>query len=345
MKRKLYIGTYTDGTGSKGIYTLSFDESEGSLEEIATIESDNPSFLAKRGNILYAANERRDAGKVGSYFVHPDGSLSFKNAVEFPGGATCHAAVSVDGRFLFAANYLSGNVASFPILPDGSLGDAVSIVQHEGKGINPKRQQSPHAHSVNPTPDGKKLVVADLGIDKLMVYDIQLSGSLSLNEKQPFVEIKAGEGPRHMAFDAAGNNLYVVCELGNNVIHYSVAEDGGLIERHTLSVLPKDFSGDSIAADIHLSPDGRFLYASSRGWDGIASYAIDGDGAIEPLGFDQLSGKAPRNFALSPDGRYLLVGYQDSNRIAVYSRDVANGEIQEIVSEYEIPSPVCLLFE
>lgn len=346
MERRIYIGTYTEGTNSKGIYALSFDGGGGTLEEIATIQSDNPSFLAKRGNILYAANEQKGTGKVSSFFVHPDSSLTFKNSVDFSGSATCHVAVSIDGRFLFAANYLSGNAASFPIFPDGSLGDAVSVVQHEGKGANPKRQESPHAHSVNPTPDGKRLVVADLGIDRLMIYDIdQESGALSLNKTQPFVKMIPGEGPRHMAVGADGKNLYVVTELGNHVIHYVSAADDSLIERHMLPILPLGFRGDSIAADIHLSPDGRFLYASSRGWDGVTSYAVDSDGSIEPLEFVQLNGKTPRNFALSPDERFLLVGYQDSDRIAVYSRDIESGKIEKIVSEYVIPSPVCLLFE
>ena len=341
----LYIGTYTKNTASYGIYTLDFDSDKQTFNEINVTQSTNPSFLSAYKNNLYTVNELPDAGSIESFGINSDGSLYAKNKILFAGSASCHIAVHPQTRSVYAANYGSGNIAGFTLLPDGVIGKNISLIQHEGSGPNKSRQQSAHAHSVNITPDGRYLLAADLGADKIFIYSINnKDGSLTVNKNCAYAPTPPGEGPRHMTFNNKASTVYVISELKNNVLVYDYkAETGTLTQMQSISVLPEEFTGESISADIHISPDNRFLYASSRGWNGISAFSIAPDGLLSEVKHYEGFGKTPRNFAVSPDGEYVFIAYQDSDSIAAVKRDIRTGEIKELVAKTTIPTPVCIL--
>jgi len=344
---RIFAGTYTEGNNSRGIYTLEFDPNTPGFRVISSAFGRNPSFLAKHGRSVYAVNELPDTGRLEHFVVENDGSLKVSESVDFPGSVSCHLAVHPSGVSLYAANYGSGNIAGFSLLPDGNIGNRISLINHEGSGPNKGRQSGPHAHSVNLSPNGNHLVAADLGTDKLMVYDIDSSdGSLAANRINPSVAVTPGEGPRHLVFHPIKGKLYLVTELLNNLVVFDYdSESGALAKCANFSVLPKAFTGVSTAADIHLSPDNRFLYASSRGWNGLATFALDDEGDVTSGEFYEGFGETPRNFALSPDGAYVFIAYQGSNVVVAVLRDKITGGLKEIAAEISIPAPVCILLD
>lgn len=342
---RFFIGTYTKDTGSAGIYTLDFDTNTESFSVIASTVSDNPSFLAMQDGYIYAANEIPETGRIESYKINPDGSLSLINFAEFPGCVSCHLTVHPLGNAVYAANYGSGNIAAFTLNLDGSIGRRLSLIQHEGSGPNKGRQQHAHAHSVNISPDGARLIAADLGIDRLMIYGIDPEdGSLSTNEPYPFAGVTPGEGPRHLTYHPEMKVIYTVTELKNSILVFDYNSDSGsLKQKQSISVLPDIFKGSSTAADIHLSPDNRFLYASSRGYDGIVSCMVGSDGSLSEAKHYEGFGKTPRNFAVSSDGEYFIIAYQNSDSIVAVKRDKVTGGMKELAADISIPAPVCIL--
>ena len=342
---RLYVGTYTDKTESEGIYTLDFDRKTDSFHIISTARSRNPSFLAKRENSLYAASELSETGRIERFVIEEDRSLRHADSVEFPGASCCHATAHPNGLSLYAANYSSGEIAGYALLQDGGFGEQISYIRFEGSGPDKHRQNGPHAHSVNISPNGKHLVAADLGTDKLMVFDIdQNSGALTANPTNPIVNLSPGEGPRHLVFHPQVNRLYAVTELLNNVVvfEYNPAT-GEITQRQSLPVLPETFSSKSISADIHLSKDCRFLYASNRGWDGITSYAVNDAGDLSSAEHCEGFGTTPRNFAISNDGDYFFIAYQDSDSVAAVFRDKKTGGMKGLAAVISIPSPICVI--
>lgn len=348
----LYVGTYTSG-GGEGIYLYRLDLADGSLRHAGTTEGVvNPSYLTlERGRrFLYAVNEVEEFGGAASGAVSAfaldgkKGAPRLLNQRASKGGAPCYVTASNSGRFVLVANYAGGNVAVLPVLVDGSLGDAVDVEQHEGSGPDRGRQEAPHAHSVMLDPANRFAYSCDLGTDKVMVYRFDTRTGRLSPAAPPSVSTKPGAGPRHLAFHPRGRFVYVLNELDSTVTAFARdPASGALAELQTLSALPAGFAGENTGADIHCTPDGRFLYCSNRGSDSIAGFSIDARaGTLRPLGHTPTEGKTPRNFVIDPSGRFLLVANQKSDGIVTFRLDPRTGALIPAGQAARVPSPVCL---
>ncbi len=355
----LYIGTYTRRAAhvqgkSEGIYLLHLDLKQGALHPAGQVTGvDNPSYLALApdGQHLYAVNEVSDfggkaSGAVSAFAIDPEtGSLTFINQQPSQGAAPCHVTVEASGRYVLAANYGGGSVVMFPIQRDGRLGVASDFVQHEGSSVNPQRQEGPHAHSINVDPNNRFALAADLGLDKILIYRLDLeTGKLTPNPEQPWARVKAGAGPRHLAFHPNGRFVYVINELDSTMTAFAYdGERGTLKEIQTLSTLPEDFQGRSHCADVHVHPSGKFVYGSNRGHDSIVIYACDeGSGELKLVGHEPTQGAVPRDFALDPTGTYLLAANQNSDNIVVFRIDARSGRLTPTGHVAQVPTPVCI---
>ena len=350
----VYIGTYT-GQKSKGIYAFRFQPATGSSTSIGLVaETANPSFLTIHPNrrFLYAVNEvntyeGQSAGSVSAFSVDAKTArLTFLNKVSSRGASPCHLAVDKTGKWLLVANYCGGNIAAFPINKDGSLGEASAVVQHAGSSANPQRQQGPHAHSVNLSPDNRFAMASDLGLDQVLIYRFDaVRGTLTPSDP-PFAKLKPGAGPRHFAFHPNGRFAYEINELDSSITAYAYTPANGVLEEmQTISTLPKDFTGKSYTAEVEVHPSGRFLYGSNRGHDSIAVFAIDsGKGTLTPVEQVPTQGKAPRNFAIDPTGAYLFAANQNSDNIVIFSIDQKTGKLSPTGNVLEVSTPVCVTF-
>ncbi|MDT7687799.1 MAG: 6-phosphogluconolactonase [Acidobacteriota bacterium] len=349
----IYVGTYTSG-GGEGIYLYRFDLKTGALIHAGTTRGVvNPSYLTldRRRRFLYAVNEVEEfegarSGAVSAFAIdQATGGLRFLNQRASKGGATCYVTADNAGRFILVANYVGGNVAVLPVLKDGSLGDAVDVKQDSGSGPNRERQEGPHAHSVVLDRAGRFAYSCDLGTDRVMTYRFDArTGRLTPNAEQPFVALKPGAGPRHIIFHPVGRFVYVMNELDSTVTAFTRdGAKGTLRESETVSTLPANFAGANTGADLHVTPDGRFLFCSNRGHDSIASFRVDAStGGLRPLGHTHTGGKTPRNFAVDPTGRFLLVANQKSDNVVTFRLDPATGSLEPTGQTAAIPSPVCL---
>jgi 6-phosphogluconolactonase len=358
--KTLYVGTYTrheshvDGH-AEGIYVYQFDPENGKLRHQSTmIGVVNPSFVTvePRGKFLYAVNEltreEEVSGTVSAFAIDPaTGDLAFLNKQLTGGLAPAYVSTDQNGRYAFVANYITGNVAVFPVQKNGELLPASDHNQHHGSGPDP-RQDGPHAHSILPDPSGQFLLSADLGADHILMYGFDPQKGELLPHDPPFISIPAGSGPRHMTFHPYGNFLYVVTECASTILVF--AYDGSLGQAQhiqTISTLPDDFTAFSAGADIHFLPNanGRILYASNRGHDSIAIFAVNAEtGRLTLVGHEPTQGKEPRNFALDPTGKYLLAANQNSDSVVVFRINPENGALTPTGEPNQIPSPVCLQF-
>ena len=346
----LYVGTYTDGTKSEGIYLLRLDRSSGELRQVGTVSaSANPSFLAIHPNrrVLYAVNELEPSGMVTAFAIAREtGALTRLNEQASHGGAPCYVSVDPSGRVVLVANYASGTVALLPIAANGELGPAASVVQHTGTGPNSERQAAPHAHCILPAPGNRFALAADLGADRVLVYRLDLDGKTLSPVAGGDAAMRPGAGPRHIAFHPTLPLVFVANELDSTVATLRFdAERGGLALEDTQSTLPTDWSGTNYPADVHITANGRTLYVSNRGHNSVAAFAVaESTGS---LALDQVvstAGDWPRNFTLDPTERWLLVANQRSDSIAVFGRNPATGRLTPTTQRIAIPSPVCLRF-
>ncbi len=350
-KHIMYVGTYTKGM-TDGIFVYSFDDHSGKLVDLKIpAVSNNPSFLTISGDkkYLYSVgevdnlNDNRSGG-VSAFRIEKSGQLTLLNRVLTYGANPCHVCLSPDGKKLVASNYTGGNLSLFNVQPDGSLSELVQKVQHKGSGPFPGRQTEPHAHSAKFDSSGKQLFAADLGIDELKIYQVGSGVKTLTPSAQPFVKFAPGSGPRHFEFSADGGFIYVINELSSTI---TVLIKYGDIwkEIQSIKTLPKDFSGESWCADIHLSADGRFVYGSNRGHNSIAVFKRDQiGGKLEMIQTASVEGNWPRNFTLDPTGRFLLVANQRSNDITVFKVDEISGKITYTGIKVQNESPVCLQF-
>ncbi len=343
----VYVGTYTQ-KGSKGIYVYRFDPETGALELTGVAEGvENPSFLAIHPNrrFLYAVNEQWPEGAVSAFALDPaTGALTFLNKQSSHGSSPCHVTVDDAGQYVYLANYSSGTAAVYPIQADGSLGPASDVVQHTGSGPDKRRQEGPHAHSITLSLDNRFAFVADLGIDKVMIYDIAATpGKLTPHGE---AVVSGGSGPRHFTFHPNGKFAYLINEMGNTIVAFAYdAEAGTLTELQTVSALPDIFNGRSTTADIHVAPSGKFLYGSNRGHDSLVVYAIDpATGALTYVEHVATQGQTPRNFALDPTGAFLIAANQDGNNLVVFRVDAATGKLTPTGHKIEVSMPVCVKF-
>ncbi|MCC6152351.1 MAG: lactonase family protein, partial [Candidatus Hydrogenedentes bacterium] len=272
------------------------------------------------------------------------GELALINRASSVGAGPCHVAVAPSGKHVAVANYGGGSVALLPIDEKGALGKASAFIQHEGSSVNKDRQEGPHAHSVTFDASGKFLVVADLGVDKLMIYRYDAAAG-SLTATEPAV-LKPGAGPRHTKFHPTLPVLYSVNELGNSVTVFSFdAASGATKELQTVGTLPSDFSGTNTTAEIRVHPSGKFVYVSNRGHDSIAVFGVDsGSGKLLGHGQTSTGGSTPRNFNVDPMGNYLIAANQKSENVVTFTVDGKTGVLKQVGDALSVPAPVCVLF-
>lgn len=345
-----YVGTYTDN-GSEGIYRFGLDKVSGKLHSngLAAL-SENPSYLAisKDHKYLLAVRETKDvnnqsAGYIELFGVDSDGNLSSVNMVSSGGAHPCHVAVNEDGAVV-ASNYSGGNVALMQIGKEGELSEVKSLAQHTGSGPVSGRQEAAHVHSSLFDPSGQRIFVADLGIDLVKVYTIDKSNFTLKTYRYPEIKLPAGSGPRHMVLHPNGKTLFIANELGCSVTVVQLLSNGGYKIQSTVSTLPSGYSNPNTCADIHLSPDGNFLYVSNRGMNSIAIFSfLEQKSTLKLLGFEETKGDMPRNFTLTAEGDFLLVANQKSDNIVAFRRDTATGMLT-YTDQINANRPVCLLF-
>jgi 6-phosphogluconolactonase len=352
----VYVGTYTqEGSTSKGIYAYRFDAGTAKLTPIGlAAETINPSFLAVHPNhrFLYAVNEignykGQKSGGVSAFVIdHATGKLTFLNEVASGGGGPAYITVDKTGRYVLVANYDGGSIASFPVLEDGRLGEASAFVQHTGHGTNPERQEAPHAHSIDMSPDDRFAIVDDLGLDETLVYKFDSTkGSLALNTP-PFAKADPGAGPRHFAFAPSGKFAYVLSEMGNTVTTYAYDGAAGVLNSlQTISTIPKDFTKLNEDAEIAVHPSGKFLYASNRGHDSITVFAIDPDkGTLTLVEYASTKGASPRSFEIDPTGKLLFAANEKSDNIVLFRIDQKTGRLTPTGKVLDVSQPVCVKF-
>jgi len=345
----VYLGTYTHNSPAEGIYHATFNLKTGKLSDadLACV-TPNPTFIEIHPNtkFLYAVSER-DPGAVSAFVIEPGTKkLRLLNKSATKGKGPCHLCISRDGRILLVANYHSGSVASIPINKDGTLAEAASFIQHTGSSVNPERQHEPHVHSVNLSPDNRFAYVADLGIDKIMIYQLDAKSSRLLPSNPTEIKIKPGAGPRHLSFSPNGKYVYLINELdGTVVVFIHNVKSGNLTEIQTISTLPEGFTGFSTCAEVRVHPGGKFLYGSNRGHNSIVIYKIDSEkGTLTLLGFQDYGIKNPRNFNIEPTGQFCLVANQDANTVLVFNINQKTGMLERTDQAIKIGSPVCVRF-
>ncbi len=351
QKYLVFVGTYTTKTESKGIYAYGFDSDTGKLTpKGVAAETRDPSWVAVHpsGKFLYVANEAGKASTISAFAIDAKSEkLTLLNQLPALGEDPCYLSFDKTGKYVFAANYTSGNVVVFPIGDDGKLGAATANFHDGGKlGPNKERQGGPHAHWIETSPDNRFALVADLGLDEVLVYKFDASnGTLTPNEPA-FAGLKAGSGPRHLAFHPNGKFVFAVSELSSTATSFEYnAKKGTLQEIGTASTLPPGFSGRNDVAEAAVHPKGKFLYVSNRGNDSIAILSIDpAKGTLAPVGGIPTGGKEPRHLAIDPSGKYLLAENQFSNNIVVFKIDPATGGLTLTGQVVEVPSPVNIVF-
>ncbi len=345
----LFAGTYTSGK-SKGIYVYQFNSNTGDVQWISNTDScNNPSFitLSPNGNYLYAVNEtgKETPGHVSAYsFNKKNGQLSFLNQQLSGGDDPCFVTTDKNGKWAVVANYSGGSLSAFPIRTDGSLQHYSQLIQHKGKSINKERQEKAHVHSAFFTPDYKFILSPDLGMDKTMTYKFNALLHHPLQAAAvPYTKSIPGSGPRHIAFNPNNKFVYIIEELSGTVKVCSY-KNGILKSIQTIATHPANYKGQPGSADIHISPDGKFLYASNRGDENnIAIFSINrANGKLTSIAYQPTAGIQPRNFIIDPSGRFLLVANQQTNNIVIFKRDEQTGLLQQTAQQVEIPNPVCL---
>lgn len=344
----LLVGTYSSGKND-GIFVYDFDSKTGDFNAKSKIAGeDNPSYLAvsQDGKHVYSVNEV-SKGMISSFAFNPtSGELTFLNRVSSGGDGPCYVAVDNGNKYVFASNYGSGSLCAIPLKEDGSFGADIQFIQQEGSSIDKSRQQGPHVHSTFLSPDNRYLFTPNLGTDKVCVYQVDANKvSNPLIPANPaYVSVKAGSGPRHIAFHPNSKFAYLIHEMGSMITVFDYKK-GNLTEKQTITMLAPDFKGKVGAADIHVSPDGKFLYGSNRGdANELVIYAINKNGKLNCVGHQQTLGKTPRNFAIDPTGNFLLVANQSSNDVVIFKRDQKTGLLTPTGKKIQVGRPVCLKF-
>ncbi len=349
-----YVGTF-GGQDSEGVYVLEFDRDFMSFDLVQTVgDRLNPSFLALHpsNQFLYVVTregleEGDDNGTVISYRIDSQtGKLDKINEVSSMGASPCHVSVDPEGDVVFVANYQGGNVASYKIREDGGLHSASSVMQHEGKSVHPERQQRSHAHSMIPSPNGRFVYASDLGLDKIFFYEVDDRTGAIEPTRRKFVSSEPGTGPRHFVFHPTIPVAYSVEELSSTVAKYSFNPRNGRLKAATrINMLVENQPKEgNTAADIHLSRDGKWLYASNRGQDNLAIFQINPfNGDLTATGHVSTEGKHPRNFCVDSKGEFFYVANMHSDNILVFDHDPITGQLDYSGKGVEIPSPSCVV--
>ena len=344
---RLFVGTYTRGT-SRGIYSLTLDGATGALgaPELSA-EAPNPTFLALSPDRRHLYAVCAGPGWISSFRVDPSSPRLAPVQQSTPDASPtpCHVAVDAAGRIALAANYHLGQAAAIPLGPEGTFGTP-RIVSHTGRGPHSTLQTKSHVHSANFDRENRFALVCDLGLDRVYTYAVDRGGPALVPGHPPFVSSAPGAGPRHLALGADGGRAYVVNELDGTVAAYSYEPKTGVL-RHlqTVTVVPPGYAGSTAAAEIRMHPNGRFLYASCRGSDTLAVFAVeDPSGLLTPAGFVACGGKGPRSFSISPDGTWLVCANQESGTLCAFKVDGEGGGLARIPGTVPVSMPVCVLF-
>jgi len=355
-----FVGTYTTKTSSKGIYAFRYDSATGKLTSLGVAaETVDPSFLAihPSGKFLYAVNETGNfqgqaSGAISAYAIdRSTAKLTLLNQVASGGADPCYVSLDKTGKYVLVANYTGGSAAVFPILDDGKLGSRTAFVQHTGHGVNLERQEGPHLHWTGTSPDNRFVLMTDLGLDEVGIYRFDSTkGTLGIRDSLHAM-VTDGAGPRHIAFHPNGKIFYLLNEMQGtvDVYAYKAREEKRPTTQvlQEISTLPADYAGakQNTTAEIVVHPSGRFLYASNRGHDSIAVFAIDSaTGKLTSKGYVPTGGKEPRHFAIDPTGKYLLAENQLSDSIVTFGIDPASGQLTVTGDSVSVPSPVDLVF-
>jgi len=349
----VYIGTYTKGD-SEGIYAYRFDAASGQLSSLGAVAKlREPSFLAIHPNnrFLYAVSESDDFdaeknGSVSGFEIDSEsGGLTAMNTVSSKGAWPCHLNIDQTGKTLAVANYRSGTVATISLDADGKLGSGGAAIQNSGSSVHP-RQQTPHAHSVDFSPDNRYLISADLGTDQVDVFRVDTESAALKANDPAFAKVNPGSGPRHFAFHPNSKYGYVINEIQSTVTAFDWdSEQGSLTEIQTISTLPEDFTEESTTAEVAIHPSGKFLYGSNRGHDSISVFAIDeSSGKLTATERTSTQGKKPRSFSIDPTGQFLFAVNQDTDSLVLFRIDQQTGRLTQEGESLQVPSPVCVKF-
>ena len=353
---RVYVGTYTNAKSqSEGIYQFTFDPNSGTLSDQKVVaKTENPSFLAIHPSrqFLYAVNEvgqfnGKPTGSVSAFKIDPkSGDLALLNTEPSGGGDPCYVMVDPTGSDVLVANYSGGSVRVFPVGSDGKLGAASATIQHQGSGPDQGRQSKPHAHSVDLGPNNRYAVVADLGLDMLLVYHFDPKQGTLRPNTTPAVKLAPGAGPRHVAFHPDGRHVYVINEMASTITLFDFdASRGTFSALETVHTRPDPQKPNNSTAEIAVHPSGRFVYGSNRGDDTIAIFQVaPASGKLTPVGYQPTGGKAPRHFAIDPTGQFLLVGNQNSNTITIFRINPDSGQLTQAGDPVPCPAPVRILF-
>lgn len=351
-KEFIYAGTFT-GEGGEGIFVFEFDRENLEMVHIQTLsDRESPSFQAihPEKHTLYSASRSPfdgdgDQHTIGSYRIDGNtGMLTLINEQSVLGRGPAHVSVDPMGKLVYVSNYSTGNFSVFPVREDGGLDEASDFIQHEGSSIHPSRQQAPHAHAADPSPDGKFIYVSDLGLDQIKIYKVDRQSGKITSADTPWFASTPGSGPRHFTFHPDGEFAYSAEELSSTIAALRVDKNTGALEQiQHVPMLPDDFVGSSTAADIHVSPDGKFLYATNRGHDSLVIYAIDeSTGELELVGHQSTMGAHPRNFMIDHTGDYIFVANRDNDHIVLFERNKSTGELTFTGLEVTVTRAVCI---
>lgn len=341
---KLLVGTFAEGDG-QGIYQLDFNPETGELTNSRRVAEENKPgylYLSKDGNRVYSSNGTKP-GSVSAFQWNKD-KTALNRVGNLPsiGDGACYVGVSPEEHLLAAANYSSGSIVLYPLDEKGGMIDDPQGIQHNGSGPHPN-QKSAHAHCVQFSQNGKFLYAVDLGIDQVLTYPIDSDNKLG--EAKVGLQLDPGDGPRHLVFHPTQNMVFIINELSSTVVSATVDEETGVFTTiDKKSTLPDGYQEPNACADIHISKDGKFLYASNRGHNSIAVYSVSESGELKLLTIVSVQGDWPRNFTLSPDGNFLLVANQKSDNITVFEVDKQTGLLNYTGNQIHLPQPVCLKF-
>ncbi|HEU4859045.1 MAG TPA: lactonase family protein [Chitinophagaceae bacterium] len=341
----LILGTYTSEQ-SDGVYVYKFNTETGENSFVSSVKTSNPSFVAVSPNkkFVYVVNED-DPGNVTAFsFNRSNGQLAQLNQQPSHGRHPCYITIDKNGKWVIVGNYSSGTIAVYPTNKDGSLGSATDSVLHEGSSVNSERQEAAHVHATVLNKNNKTLYVPDLGMDMVAMYNLDNKTGKLKEFPTPFVATEPGAGPRHLDIHPNGKYAYLMEEMNGAVSVYKIENDGYLSLLQNISGLPRDFNGVVGSADIHVSPDGKFLYCSNRGESNtIGIFSINqSNGQLNWIDHQSTLGKTPRNFNIDPTGNFLLVANQNSDEVVIFKRDKQTGLLTDTGKRINVSKPVCL---
>jgi len=351
-REMFYIGTFSE-RGSLGIYVYSFDRKNDRYDLLQTMFAKaSPSFIdvSPDGKFLFSVNrgsmEGKDEwGSVTSFAIeqHTGKLRELKSQFSY-GDSPCHVSVHPSGKYIFVSHYKSGNFVVLPVDEEGIVGEPTANIQLKGKGAIMPRQEQPHTHSVVPSLDGQYIYVSDLGLDKILIYKFDVSTGTVEPAAQPFVRTIPGAGPRHFTFNPNGDIGFSAEEISSSICSYKVDKESGSLQLiHRLPALPTAFFGENSCADVHTSANGKYVYISNRGYNGLAMYKVSGSGKMKNIGYMPTIGERPRSFLPDPKGAFMLVANRDSDEINIFIME-KDGTLTDSDRYLSVPSPVCIKY-